>query len=107
LLSGCVSLVCYLNAILKMDVLTWGKTRSVEALEGGQLKQLVLDLERGMAEEEKEEEEEEEEEKEKVAGEKVEEEKEVLTTKVSIKYVDTPIDLQKKDLGHVVRHSYV
>jgi hypothetical protein len=83
-----------------MDVLTWGKTRSVEALEGGQLKQLVLDLERGTVEEE-----------EKAAEEVVEAVVEAVvekaTTKISIKYVDTQIVLQKKDLGHVVRHSYV
>lgn len=32
-LAGGVSLICYLNAILKMDVLTWGKTRAIETLQ--------------------------------------------------------------------------
>jgi hypothetical protein len=32
ILAGGVSLICYVNAILKMDVLTWGKTRAIETL---------------------------------------------------------------------------
>lgn len=45
-LFGCVSLICNLNAILKMDVLTWGKTRKIEVLneDEGILKEIVLKL---------------------------------------------------------------
>lgn len=44
--SSIVSLICYFNAILQMDVLTWGKTRSIEELNAGEgvLKQIVLQL---------------------------------------------------------------
>jgi chitin synthase len=45
-LSGGVSLICYLNAILKMDVLTWGKTRTIETLteDEGVLREIVLHM---------------------------------------------------------------
>jgi chitin synthase len=45
-LSGCVSLICYVNAILNMDVLTWGKTRTIESLQEdeGVLREIILRL---------------------------------------------------------------
>jgi chitin synthase len=36
-LSGLVSLICFCNALLKMDILTWGKTRAIDTNQlGGQ-----------------------------------------------------------------------
>lgn len=45
-LAGCVSLICYLNAILKMDVFTWGKTRTIENFnkEESVLTEIILQL---------------------------------------------------------------
>ena len=45
-MSSCVSLICYLNAILNMDNLTWGKTRIIETLkeDEGLLSEIVLRL---------------------------------------------------------------
>lgn len=44
--SSCVSLICYLNAILKMDVLTWGKTRTIADFNKGEsaLTEIILRL---------------------------------------------------------------
>ena len=47
-LAGTVSLVCYCNALGNMDVLTWGKTRTIEALSEweGVLQRIVLPQDR-------------------------------------------------------------
>ena len=108
-LAGCVSLICYLNAILKMDVFTWGKTRTIENFnkEESVLTEIILrlgiptdetttDIDEGQV----------------VSADLLnsEDKPNMEWANVeygNIEYVDVALDLKKKDLSHFMNYIIV